>query len=141
MSNTWLPAIETPEDAAKLAKQGAIGILLFAGMNLLGLLFVYFANKSPVDASAMDAQNIQDHLLGALIVIPVLLFFAWRVYKAKGWLVAGLVLIWFIFEVALKIAGGSTNIGWIFFYVAVAAMIVNGLRGCWWLRKAVPKEN
>jgi len=136
MSNNWFPTIEAQDDAKKLAKQGSGGVLLFAAMNFLGVLFAYYAKKSPVDARAIDVQGVQDYIIGAFIIIPLLLFFAWRVYKGKGWLVAGLVLTWFIAESLIKIAGGTTNLGWVFFYVAVAAMIFNGLRGCWWLRKS-----
>jgi len=45
-------------------------------------------------------------------------------------------LIWFIAESLIKVDNGTTNLGWIFFYIAVAAMIFNGLRGCWWLCKS-----
>ena len=135
MPNQWFPKIEVHEDAKKLTKQGGIGVLLFSALNFLGVLIAYYANKSPVDASTLDAQAIQDHVVGAFIVIPLLILFAWRIYKGKGWLVAGIALIWFVVEVVLKIAGGATNVGWMFFYVGVASMIFNGLRGCWWLRK------
>ena len=140
MTNPWFPTIQSIDDAKKLTRQGAFGVLLFAAMNLLGLFLAYYARQSPVDGHALDAQSIQDQVIGAFIVMPPLLFFAWRVYKGKGWLAAGLVLTWFVVEVSLKIAGGSTNVGWIIFYLAVAAMIFNGMRGCWWLRKSAPSS-
>lgn len=136
MPNQWFPKIEVYEDAKKLAKQGGVGVLLFSALNLLGVLIAYYTNKSPVDASTLDAQGIHDHIVGAFIVIPLLLLFAWRIYRGKGWLVAGIALIWFVVEVVFKIAGGATNIGWMLFYVAVAAMMFNGFRGCWWLCKS-----
>jgi hypothetical protein len=138
MSNQWFPKIEAFDGANKLAKQGAIGVVLFALMNLVGLLFAFYSSKSPVDQRAIDAEGMQDMVLGAFFVVPLLLFIAYRVYKGKGWLVAGLVLVWFIVEVGFKIAGGTTNVGWLFAYVALAAMMINGFRACWWLRKAEP---
>ncbi|MCX7035814.1 MAG: hypothetical protein NT064_04425 [Proteobacteria bacterium] len=135
MTSQWIPKIESEEDAKKLTKQGAIGVLLFAAMNLLGVVLVYFASKSPVDGSTVNAQGVQQHLIGAFINIPILLFFAWRVYVGKGWLVASLVLVWLIVEVLFKLVGGTTNFGWMFFYFFLSVMLVYGVRGCWWLAK------
>jgi|GEM_PF-3466124 hypothetical protein len=141
MLDKWFPKIEAPDGARSLTKQGAIGILLFAGMNLLGVLFAVYAGKSPTDQSAIDAQEVQDYVVGNVILLPLLLFFAYRVYTGKGWFVGGLTLAWFIAEIGLKIAGGSTNIGWIIFYFFVVVGMVNGIRGCWWLRKRDKLEN
>jgi hypothetical protein len=135
MANNWFPKIETSDGARKIAKQGTFGVLIFALMNLLGVLFAYYLNKSPIDQQAIDAQSVQEHIVGAFMVMPLLLFFAYRIYRGKGWIVAGVALTWFVAEAGLKIASGSTNVGWIFFYVVVAGMMLNGLRACWWLRK------
>lgn len=133
--NQWFPKIEVHNDAKKLAKQGSIGVLIFSLLNLIGVLVAYYAHKSPTDLSALDMQGIQAYITGAFIVIPFLLLCAWRIYIGKGWLMAGIALVWFVLETAVKVAGGTTNVGWMFFYVGVASMIFNGLRGCWWLRK------
>lgn len=135
MSNQWFPKVEDSKAAKSCSKQGAAGVVVFAAMNLLGAAFAFFSSKSPVDAQAIDAQGIQDYIVGAFITVPVLLYFAYRIYQGKGWLAAGLVLLWFITETGFKVAGGSTNGGWVFFYMAIAAMIINGLRGCWWFRR------
>lgn len=131
----YLPKIDTPETAKKLTKHGAIATLVFVAMNLLGTALVYFAAKSPEDGKALDAEAVQDHLIGTILLLPPLLFFAYRIYTGKGWLVAGIVLAWFVGEALLKIVGGTTNVGWMFAYAVLTLMLLNGLRGCWWLRK------
>ena len=141
MSNKWFPEIDGEEYAIKSSKQGAYGVLIFIAMNLLGVALIYFAEKSPVDGANATEEDILNHILGAIIIIPIMLIMAWRIYKGKGWLVSILVLIWFFVEIALKILAGTTNIGWIVFYIAVAAMLINGIRGCWYLRKISKSEN
>lgn len=136
----WFPSIERKEDAKGLAKQGAIGVLIFSAMNILGMVFVVYLNQSPVDMGALDAQRVQDQINGSAILLPFLLFFAYRVYVGKGWIVGGLVLAWFVLEITLKIMGGTANIGWIIFYVFVVGMLVYGIRACWWLRRAPKYE-
>lgn len=135
MANKWFPPIDSPEQARKSANQGAVGLLIFTAMYLLGAAFAYFANRSPVDGQAASAVDIQNQVLGNLILVPFLLFFAYRVHKGKGWLACSLALLWFAAEALIKLASTPTNVGWIFFYFAVAALLVNGIRGCWWLRQ------
>lgn len=132
----WFPKIEDMPGAKKLSRQGAYGLLIFAAMYALGIVFTLYFNQSPTDQQQLDAQAVQDQVLGSSLLIPFILFFAYRVFIGKGWLVAGLVLVWFLAEMLLKIASGSTNVGWLVFYVAVAAMMANGIRACWWLRTA-----
>ena len=129
------PKIETPDGARSLTKQGAIGILLFAGMYLVGIVVVLYTGKSVVDLRPIDAQGMQDRVIGSVVALTVLLFFAYRVYTGKGWFVAGLALALFIAEIGLKTYGGTTNVGWFIFYFFVAVAMLNGVRGCWWLRK------
>ena len=135
MLNKWFSKIDKVDEAKKATTQGAVGVLLFAAMNSLGALIAYYASRSPVDGSAIDAQAVWNQVVGTFVVIPLLLFFAWRIHNGKGWLVAALVLAWFTAEIALKVSGGTTNVGWMLFYVVVWAMIFNGARGCWWMRK------
>src|SRR5690606_23564160 len=105
----WFPKIDGIEDAKALTKKGAIGVLIFAAMNMLGLIFVLYLNQSPVNTGALDAQGVQDQIIGSVIIIPLLLFFAYRVYIGKGWIAGGLVLVWFVVEIALKTMGGTAN--------------------------------
>lgn len=93
MLSKWFPAIATIEDAMKLAKQGAIGVLLFTAMNILGAVFAYFLSQNPNNAESLNAQGVREVVLGITFLIPFLLLFAWRIYKGKGWLVSGLVII------------------------------------------------
>lgn len=136
----WFPGIERREDAKGLAKQGAIGVLIFVAMNISGLFFAVYFNQSSVDGGALDAQGVQDQIVGTVILLPFLLFFAYRVYVGKGWIVGGLVLAWFALEITLKVIGGTANIGWIIFYAFVVGMLVNGIRACWWFRGAQKNE-
>ena len=128
------PPVDTPSTAKRFAERGAYGVLVFVVMYLLGLLFAAYLNQDPVNLEPLDAQSARDQVIGSAILIPVLLLFAYRVFIGKGWLVAAIVLVWFAAETSWKVLSGSSNAGWIFFYVAVAALIANGLRGCWSLR-------
>lgn len=133
MSNQWFPEIEDEDGAKKLAKQGAISLCIFAAMNLLGGIFAIYASKGPM-GNALAAQEVQYQVIWTLIIVPLLLIFAYRVYSGNGWLVSGLALIMFSIEAVLKAVSGATNIGWIIFYLALGGMMLNGIRACWWLR-------
>jgi hypothetical protein len=136
MSNKWFPKIENEETAKAISKQGAYGVLIFVAMTLLGAAFVYFAGKSPVDGSSTNQEDVINQIIGTIILIPIQLIMAWRIYKGKGWLASIVVLLWFLTEIIFKIIGGTANIGWIFFYAIIAMAIINGFRGCWYLRGA-----
>ncbi len=135
MLKKWFPQITDSIAAKSLTKQGAGAVLIYAGMNIFGAVFTYFLSKSPVDARAFDSQQVLSQIIGNVMVSLLLLFFAYRVYKGKGWFAGGLTLVFFLIEIWFKIANGTTNIGWLLFYIAVTAMLINGIRGCWWMRK------
>lgn len=132
----YFPKIDHSETARKLSKEGSYGVLIFVGMYVLGMVFAVFFNQDPMGLQPLDAQGVRNHVIGSAILIPIMMVFAYRVSVGKGWFVAGLVLVWFLVEITWKVASGSANVGWFVFYVAVAAMIVNGMRGCWWMRSA-----
>ena len=134
MANRWFPRIEANDGARKLAKQGAIGVLIFTAMNVAALLSAYYLGISAFDRSQLDAQGVQFQLFGGAVLVPLLLFFAYRVYTVKGWFVSGLVLAWFILEITMKVAKGTTSFVWFIPYIAIAAAMLNGVRACWWLR-------
>ncbi|MBK8188789.1 MAG: hypothetical protein IPK77_16900 [Cellvibrio sp.] len=134
MSNKWFPEIVNESTAKSLSKQGAYGVLIFIAMTLLGAAFVYFAGKSAVDGSSATPEDVLNQIIGTAILIPVQLVMAWRIYQGKGWLVSIVVLLWVIAGITLKIVGGTTNIGWLICYAAIATMMINGLRGCWHIR-------
>ena len=132
----FLPKLGSYEAARVASKLGSYGVLAFAAMNILGVVLAVYFNQSPVDKSVLDAEAVQEHILGALILPPLILIIAYRVYVGKGWFVAGLVLVWFLAEISLKILGGTTNVLSIMSYVVIASMMINGIRGCWWIRGA-----
>jgi Na+/melibiose symporter-like transporter len=115
VTTKWFPPINTTEQARKSANQGALGLLIFTAMYLLGAAFAYFANRSPVDGQAASAVDVQNQVLGNLILVPLLLFFSYRVHKGKGWLACTLALLWFAAEAVIKLTSTPTNVGWIFF--------------------------
>ena len=134
MLNKWFPEIQNEEDTAKLTKQGAIAVLIFAFMNLLAVLLAIFANTDSVKGQSITPEEIQNTVVGAVVILPILLIFSWRIYKGKGWFVAGLTFAWFLVEIGIKVTNGTTNIGWLFAYFGIASMLINGMRACWWLR-------
>jgi len=58
--------------------------LVFAAMNLLGVLIAYYAKKSPINTNSINTQGALDFIIGAFIVIPLLLFLLGASTKAKG---------------------------------------------------------
>jgi hypothetical protein len=130
----YFPKVENADIAASLARQGAYGVIIFVAMYVVGLMVAAFFDLDPVNLQPLGVQDVRDQVIGSAIVIPILMAFAYRVFVGKGWLVAALVLAWFVGEASWKVASGSANAGWVIFYAAVAAMMVNGVRGCWWLR-------
>ena len=82
--------------------------------------------------------------IGIVLVALLIFFGAWRIFTGKGWLSAILVTILFVVESSAKIVSGTTNAGWIIVYVAVFSTLINGIRGCWWIRasaRKAPHEN
>jgi hypothetical protein len=88
-----------------------------------------------VDGSTTTQEDVINQIIGTIILIPIQLIMAWRIYKGKGWLASIIILLWFIAEISLKIVGGTSNVGWFFFYIFIIFMLVNGFRGCWYLRR------
>jgi hypothetical protein len=136
MWDKWFPTLDSAESAKQAARQGGLGGLLFAGSYLIGIIFVAFFKTSPVDKSAVAGDDALYWMAASAVLTAAIFLLAWRVSTGKGWVSAGILLIWFVLEIATKIVGGTTNIGWMFAYAAVAAMLFNGLRACWWLRQA-----
>ena len=127
--------IETPQKAIELAKQGAIcGLLVFAS-ETLGLALPYLTGVSVATGLPINQSEIQDNLTGAIILLPTILFFCWRVNTGKGYISATLLLCLFLFEIFTKIVTMRTNVGWFIAYFFIAVGLFNGIRACWYLRK------
>jgi uncharacterized membrane protein len=136
MARKWFPPIANHDDALKMCKEGAIGVLAFATMNVAGVLFAIFAQKSAVSGRTISNDDVQSFLIGSALVIPLLLWLAYRIKQGRGWLASGFVLLWFLVEIGSKIANGTTNPGWLIAYAAIAAALANGIRGSWWVRRS-----
>jgi hypothetical protein len=114
--------------AKQAAKAGAVGGFVFAGMYALGALLRYGA-----------ASHTQDEIILAVVIygalVALILFLTWHVRSGRGFISAGLLLLWFVGESSLKVLGGSVHIGWAFFYLIIAGLLLQGLRGCWKVRR------
>jgi len=132
--------IENKETALKLAKDGAIAGLIFCLMEAGGVVFAYFG-KDPSTGHAIDQEAFNNFLWGTILLLPLLLFFCWRIKTGKGYISAALLLCLFLFEIFNKLANGTTNVGWLFLYFVIAAGLINGSRACWYLRKTTKAEN
>jgi hypothetical protein len=136
----WFGPIDDYASAKTAARNGAIAGLIFAGMYLLGALLIIFAGRSPTTGEATtDFEELGIYLVIIdAILTALILFLSWRVSTGRGYISAGLLLVWFVGECVMKALGGATSIGWIFFYLAVAATMFDGLRGCWLGRRVRP---
>jgi CHASE2 domain-containing sensor protein len=114
--------------AKRAAKEGSVGGFVFAGMYVLGAFLKYRAEPLPQEETIVLVA-----VYGALTALIV--FLTWRVRSGRGFMSAGLLLLWFVAESALKVLGGSVHVGWAFFYLMVAGALVQGLRGCWKVRR------
>jgi len=135
----WFAQIDSIDQARKAARQGGLGGLLFAASYVAGLAFAFLARTNPSDNQPLNGEALTNQLIGSILGTLIILFLAWRTSTGKGWLSAGAMLLFFVVEISFKVAGGTTNVGWMVAYVAVGAMMVNGLRACWWLRRKRPE--
>jgi hypothetical protein len=129
----WFAAISDQSSAKAAAKNGAIGGLIFAGMYVIGAIVLVFAGRSPTTgASSADFAEFGIFLIIIdTLLIALILFLSWRVSTGRGYISAALLLLWFVGEVVTKVISGGASVGWIFFYLAVGATLVEGWRGCW----------
>jgi hypothetical protein len=127
--------------AKKAAKHGAIAGLFFAGMYVVGVVFAY-SGRSPMDGAAIeDEMTIYGMLIADVLLVALILFLCWRIKTGRGWISSVVLLVWFVVEAAFKIVGGSSNVGWIIFYIAMTMGFVEGVRGTWACRDFAKQAN
>ena len=131
----WFEKIDSDEAARSQAKQGSYGGLAFVAMNLVGMAVIYYYSTNSSTGEALASEDVMYVGLGYAILIPVQLFLVYRIYNGKGWLASIVLIAWFLVEVGTKVANGTTNVGWVICYVFLTVMLVNGFRGCWYLKK------
>jgi len=136
---TQFAKIEDKETALNFAKEGAVAGLIYCLMGIGGVIFAYFG-KDPVTGHDIDQDAFNNFLWGIIIQTPILLFLCWRVKVGKGYISAGLLLCFFLFEIITKFTNGTAAVWWIPFYFFIAAGLINGTRACWYLRK-IKKQN
>jgi hypothetical protein len=116
--------------SAKVAAQaGAVGGFVFAGMYVLGMLLQYGSVKSHFREEAIYFVLIN------VALVALIVFLAWRVKTRHSVISALLLLLWFTAESLVKVMGGAVHLGWVFFYLIVAATLLRGVLGCWKVRK------
>ena len=135
MLGSWFPKIDSTEMAMSQAKVGGYGGVAFLVMNLIGIAFLYFYSQSASTGESVSSEDVMFAMLGMAIVLPFLLFLTYRVFKGKGWLAAIVLITWFLFEITNKVANGTFSAGWIICYLVILASLVNGFRGCWYLKQ------
>jgi hypothetical protein len=73
------------------------------------------------------------------VEMAVILIAAWRFKIGKGLVWGAVTLLFFVIELITKLTSGLGHFGWIFFYAAVGAGLINGMRGAW-ARRSIPEE-
>lgn len=135
------PKFETLEDVRKAARSGAIAGLFFAGMNALGLALMFFGVQLPGDTDPVSGSDQIASMAGVGIELIVILLFSWRVSTGKGYVSAIALLLLFLLEIFLKIAGGTSNVGWMFAYAFIALGMFNAIRATLVFKKFARIEN
>lgn len=128
----WFPDVSNYAGAKKALNGGVYACLVFAAMNVLGIVLTIFTGKLPSSGEAVT--QLGGAIFGILVEMSLALAAAWRFKKEKGLVWGSLVLVLFALEIFMKFTSGTTNVGWVIFYAAIFAGLVNGLRGAWAVR-------
>lgn len=135
----FLPKLETLEDINKVIRNGGIAGLVFAGMALLGLLFVVFSGSLPNEAAYTPEDKLYS-MAGIGVEIAIVLFLTWRFWAGRGYVSGIILLALFLLEATVKFSSGASGVAWIFLYAAIALSLVNGIRGCFAYRRIATTE-
>lgn len=125
--------LQVSESTRKALNAGVFSALVFAGMNVLGIVFVLAAKELPSTGEAVT--DTVGSVIGIVLEAAFALVTAWRFKNGKGLLLGSLLVAVFAGEVFLKFVSGTTNGGWLFFYAAVLIGLLNGIRGAWAARR------
>ena len=123
----WFPEVDNQKGIQRALKSGVVGALVFTAMIVLGIIAAIFEGRSPGSQSALTIPEV----IGMMIELVVVLITAWRFKIGKGLIWGSVTLLVFLIEQIEKVEAGAARIGWIFFYAAIAAGLINGLRGAW----------
>lgn len=96
-------------------------------------MLLLFAGHLP-GAHLQNPTEMLGSIAGSVIELSLLLLCAWRFWIYRGAILGPICLLLYVVEIVLKITSGTTNIGWILAYLAIGAMIINGIRGAWSFR-------
>ena len=128
--------IDGPDVARRYARQGAVGLIVFAAFHGVGAWHLLHYRRSLFNAQSLGAMSVLVQAATVVSFIPVLLLLAWRTYRGKAWLGASLVLAYYAVEVAAKAVGGAFRRPEIpLVHLAVVLLIAQGARACCWLRR------
>lgn len=126
--NRWFPIIKDIDTAEKTLKDNGWVGFIFAGMYLLGILFIVFFDKSVATLETISDEEKIYEIIGIAFLIIVVLFLSWRMRSKHGIISAIFLLGLFLFEIYSKIITGSANVGWILFYAVIVCGFVNSIR-------------
>jgi hypothetical protein len=127
----WFPEVDDNEGIEKALKAGFIAELVFAATIALGITVVLVTGRYPGAQGSSDPS----FLVGMVVELAVVLVAAWRFKIGKGLVWGAVTLVLFALEIIEKLASG--HIGWMLFYAAIAAGLINGMRGAW-ARRTIP---
>lgn len=125
--------LQISESTRNALNAGVFSALVFAGMNVLGIVFVLATKELPSTGEAVT--DTVSSIIGIVLEAAFALVTAWRFKNGKGLLLGSLLVVMFALEVFLKFVSGTTNGGWLFFYAAVFIGLLNGIRGAWAARR------
>lgn len=125
----WFPDVDDPEGLSKARNAGVIGAIAFATMICVGMGLLLFMGRMPV--SGDHPTGVEFPLGGMIVELVLVAIAAWRFRIGKGLVWGSFILFTFVLEIVGKVASGTTNIGWFFFYAAVGAGLINGIRAAW----------
>lgn len=125
----WFPDVSEAEGLEDARKAGFFGACAFAAMIVLGIAIVFFADATPVLGQPVPDPTAA--VIGMLAELALAVVAAWRLKIGKGAFWGSALALLFVAEIIGKIAGGTTNVGWMIAYAAIFIALVNGVRGAW----------
>ncbi len=131
----WFPEVDDHEGVRKALNAGFYAALAFAAMNLLGIAYLFFANRLP---GLGQPQSFAGAVIGMIVELGITAVAAWRFKIGKGLVWGAIIFLLFVVEIIVKIVSGTAGVASIFFYAVIGAGLVNGIRGAWAARSLPP---
>ncbi len=136
----YFPKMNTLEAVQKALRGGGVAGLTILGMTVLSAVFVFFSGAMPGEEPYATNEDQKYALIGIGIEAALILFLSWRLWAGHGYVSGIILLSLFLLESVLKVTSGTSNVGWIILYLAIAATLLNGIRAALAYKRVVADD-